>query len=249
MCIRDSKTTVDSPSPRWNCTVNCFEIYLPTTMHGLTKNSKNFQPLLRQVSHRNIILSDSLNIDIWCRSFHQEVICCLLEVSCPILNLIVPCPLDFALKSYAHNGSPYLTHPWTSESCIAKPLFRIAVWCVASDTKVINELWKLKEQKTLINKNVQLRESKAFTRWNWNWKQPIEPAHLLTLIIFNDVHVFSCMDTIQWYGYHQTLLCDPFMSAYWSTWIICGRSFSRRRVRDVEAIFTSLLRARLASSP
>ena len=82
--------TVDSPSPGWN-----ISRYLPTTTRGLTKNSKNFQPLLRKVRHH--ILSDSS--DIWRRNFNQEILYCLLEVLCPILNLIVLRPSDFALKT------------------------------------------------------------------------------------------------------------------------------------------------------
>ena len=58
---------------------------------GLTKNSKNFQPLLRQV--RQHILSDSSDAVI----FRQEILCCLLELSCLILNLLVLRTSDFTL--------------------------------------------------------------------------------------------------------------------------------------------------------
>ena len=34
----------------------------------------------------------------WRRNFYQKILCCLLEVSYPILNLIVIRPLNFALK-------------------------------------------------------------------------------------------------------------------------------------------------------
>ena len=39
------------------------------------------------------------NIDIWRWNLRQKILCCLLEV-CPILNLIVLLPSDFALKNY-----------------------------------------------------------------------------------------------------------------------------------------------------
>ena len=41
-----SQRPADSPTPRWN-----ISRYLLTTTRGLTKNSKNFQPFLRQVRH------------------------------------------------------------------------------------------------------------------------------------------------------------------------------------------------------
>ena len=49
------KRTVHSPSPWWN-----ISRYLPTTTRRLTKNSKNFQPLLRQVTSYFIRLFDIL---------------------------------------------------------------------------------------------------------------------------------------------------------------------------------------------
>ena len=52
------KRREDSPYPRWN-----ISRYLPTTTRGLTKNSKNFQPFLRQVRHH--ILSDSSDTAIF----------------------------------------------------------------------------------------------------------------------------------------------------------------------------------------
>ena len=75
---------VASPSSRWN-----ISRYLLSTTRGLTKNSKDFQPLLRQVRHHT--LSDSLEYWHLKPDFHREILCCLLEVSCSILNLIHPC--------------------------------------------------------------------------------------------------------------------------------------------------------------
>ena len=72
--------------------------YITTTTRELTKNSNNFQPLLGQV--RLHILSDI---------FHQEILCCLLEISYPILNLILYCSSpSFGLntKKYDLYGHP-----------------------------------------------------------------------------------------------------------------------------------------------
>ena len=46
----------DSPTPAWN-----IWRYLPTTTRGVTKNSKNFQPLLRRIRHNNL----SKTLEYW----------------------------------------------------------------------------------------------------------------------------------------------------------------------------------------
>ena len=86
------KRPEDSPTPKWN-----ISRYLPTTTRGLTKNLKNFQAPLSQVW--NHIVSDPLEyIDIWRRYFDQDILCCLLTLSCLILNQTVLRPSDLALQ-------------------------------------------------------------------------------------------------------------------------------------------------------
>ena len=86
------KRPEDSQTPKWN-----ISRYLPTTTRGLTKNSKNFQAPLCQVW--NHIVSDPLEyVDTWRRYFDQDILCCLLTVSCAILNQTVLRPSDVALQ-------------------------------------------------------------------------------------------------------------------------------------------------------
>lgn len=76
------KGPIESPTPKWNILT-----YLLTTKPGLTRNLKNFQAPLH-----------------W--YFDQDILRCLLLVSCHILNLTVLHPSDFALKTRATHDPP-----------------------------------------------------------------------------------------------------------------------------------------------
>ena len=67
--------------------------------HHYAWSNKEFEEFSTSCVKWGIILRPTLwSTDIWHRNFDEDILCCLLEVSCPILNLIVFRSSDFALK-------------------------------------------------------------------------------------------------------------------------------------------------------
>ena len=141
------KGPVESPTPKWNILT-----YLPTTTRGLTKNLKNFQAPLH-----------------W--YFDQDILGCLLMVSCPILNLIVHHPSDLALKTRATHDPPvehkhrHNTNTHTQNNCYLYHCNSSTRWQQFTNLLWWHIKWHSSEINFLIGVNARQNEKQT---WNNN---------------------------------------------------------------------------------